>query len=203
MRNSIFKLQEPFGMLQIFLESGPRLNTNTVFLGMEISMLQIKRSRDIYNMGIPIQGIFILRRPLGACIKTLNHYNDFIWASKCIQAQKIRLFRQKLKANNKLSTKVCMLGSLRGESPNDRRNPHKGQQCRKPIHGFIMYRSYHMHYNDVIMMAMASQITGVSIVYSSVCSAEAQIKEKLKLRVAGLCDGNSPVTGEYPRTKGQ
>ena len=52
-------------------------------------------------------------------------------------------------------------------------------------------------------MAMASQITGVSIVYSSVCSAEAQIKEKLKLRVTGLCDGNSPVTCEYPRTKGQ
>ena len=27
---------------------------------------------------------------------------------------------------------------------------------------------------------------------------QAQIKEKSKLRVTGLCEGNSPVTGEFP-----
>ena len=39
------------------------------------------------------------------------------------------------------------------------------------------------------MSAIAFQITGVWIVYSTVRS-----KETPKLHVAGLCDGNSPVT---------
>ena len=43
------------------------------------------------------------------------------------------------------------------------------------------------------MGVMASQITVVSIVYSTVCWS--------KLRVTGLCDGNSPVTGEFPSQK--
>ena len=53
------------------------------------------------------------------------------------------------------------------------------------------------HYNDVIMSVIASQITGVSIVYSAVCSG-ADKKKTSKLRVTGLCAGNSPVTGEFP-----
>ena len=51
--------------------------------------------------------------------------------------------------------------------------------------------------SDVMMSAMASQITGVSIIYSTVCSG-AELKKKSKLRVTGLCAGNSPVTGEFP-----
>ena len=50
------------------------------------------------------------------------------------------------------------------------------------------------HYSDVILSAMASQITGVSIVYSTVCSGPDQ-KKTSKLRVTGVCEGNSPVTG--------
>ena len=49
-----------------------------------------------------------------------------------------------------------------------------------------------IYYSDVIMSAMASQITGLSIVYPTVCSGADQ------LRVTGLCDGNSRVTGEFP-----
>ena len=41
------------------------------------------------------------------------------------------------------------------------------------------------------MSAMASQITSLTIVYS-------QIKGASNLRVTGLCEGNSPVTGEFP-----
>ena len=49
------------------------------------------------------------------------------------------------------------------------------------------------------MRAMASQITGGSIVYSTVGSGEDQILKKTsKLRVTGLCAGNSPVAGEFP-----
>ena len=47
------------------------------------------------------------------------------------------------------------------------------------------------HYRDVIMSTMASQITGVSIVCSAVCSGTDK-KKTSKLRVTVLCVGNSP-----------
>ena len=47
------------------------------------------------------------------------------------------------------------------------------------------------HYGDVIMSAMASQITSLTVVCSNA-------NETPKLRVTGLCTGNSPVTGEFP-----
>ena len=50
---------------------------------------------------------------------------------------------------------------------------------------------------DVIMGAMASQITSLTSVYSIAYSAPDQRKTS-KLRVTGLCAGNSPVTGEFP-----
>ena len=43
------------------------------------------------------------------------------------------------------------------------------------------------HYIDVIMTTMASQITSLTVVYSTVKS-----KKTSKLRVTGLCVGNSP-----------
>ena len=45
------------------------------------------------------------------------------------------------------------------------------------------------------MSAMASQITSLTIVYSTVYSGA-------DLRVTGLCPGNSPVTGEFPVQRG-
>ena len=53
-----------------------------------------------------------------------------------------------------------------------------------------------VHYCDVIMGAVASQITNLAIVYSSV-SFSHRAKKTSKLRVTGLCVGNSPVTGEF------
>ena len=47
------------------------------------------------------------------------------------------------------------------------------------------------------MGAMASQITSLTIVYSTIYSG-ADKKNPSKLRVTGLCEGNSPVTGEFP-----
>ena len=46
------------------------------------------------------------------------------------------------------------------------------------------------------MGSIASQITSLTIVYSAIFWAET--KEKSKLRITGLCAGNSPVTGEFP-----
>ena len=53
------------------------------------------------------------------------------------------------------------------------------------------------HYDDVIMSAIASQITSLKIVYSTIYSDVDQRKTS-KIRVTGLCVGNSPVTGEFP-----
>ena len=52
-------------------------------------------------------------------------------------------------------------------------------------------------YNDVIMGAMASQITSLTIVCSAVYSMR-RSKKTSKLRVTGPLCGNSPVTGEFP-----
>ena len=49
-----------------------------------------------------------------------------------------------------------------------------------------------LNYSGVIMSTMASRITGISIVHSTVCSGADQIKHQ---GVIGLCEGNTPVTG--------
>ena len=51
------------------------------------------------------------------------------------------------------------------------------------------------HYSDVIMTTIASQITSLTIVYSTVYSGRS--KKTSKLRATGLCMGNSPGTGEF------
>ena len=63
----------------------------------------------------------------------------------------------------------------------------------------VMYQASNWcnHFGDFIMGSMASQITRVSIIYSTVCWGSDQ-RKKSKLSVTGLCDGNSPVTGEFP-----
>ena len=47
------------------------------------------------------------------------------------------------------------------------------------------------------MSVIASQITSLTIVYSTVYSRR-RLKKTSKLRVIGLCVGNSPVAGEFP-----
>ena len=51
---------------------------------------------------------------------------------------------------------------------------------------FLEHRLVSWHYNDVIMSAMASQITSLTIVYSSVYS-DADQRRTSKLRVTSLC----------------
>ena len=55
-----------------------------------------------------------------------------------------------------------------------------------------------IHCSDVIMSTMASQITSLTIVYSTVYSGADQSKTTSNLSVTGLCAGDSPVTGEFP-----
>ena len=61
----------------------------------------------------------------------------------------------------------------------------------------ISILQWNFHYNDVTMSAMASQITSFTIVYSTV-KFRRRSKKTSKLRVTGLCAGNSPVTAELP-----
>ena len=56
---------------------------------------------------------------------------------------------------------------------------------------------YKTHYGDVMMGAIASQITSLTIVYSTVLFRR-KSKKTSKLRLTGLCAGNSPGTGEFP-----
>ena len=57
-----------------------------------------------------------------------------------------------------------------------------------------------VYYSVVIIGAMASQITSLTIVYSTVYSGADQRRSSKtsKLRVTGLCEGNSPVTRNSP-----
>ena len=54
-----------------------------------------------------------------------------------------------------------------------------------------------VHYNEVIMSEMAPQIISLTIVNSTVYSRR-RSKKTSKSRVTGLCEGNSPVIGEFP-----
>ena len=56
------------------------------------------------------------------------------------------------------------------------------------------------NYSGVIMGTMASQITSLTIIYSSVYS-RLRSKKTSKLRVTGPCAGISLVTGEFPAQK--
>ena len=71
-----------------------------------------------------------------------------------------------------------------------------------PLLRSYLHKKYSMlhtslHYNDVIMSAMASQITSLAIVYPTIYTG-ADKKKTSKLRVTGLSAGNSPVTGKFP-----
>ena len=55
-----------------------------------------------------------------------------------------------------------------------------------------------IYYNDVIMRAMASEITSLTIVYYSSVYTGADKKKQSEHRVTDLCVGNSPMSGEFP-----
>ena len=59
------------------------------------------------------------------------------------------------------------------------------------IHRILELLTEGRHYGDVIMGAIASQMTSLTIVYSTTYFRRS--KKASKLRVTGLCVGNSPV----------
>ena len=65
---------------------------------------------------------------------------------------------------------------------------------RSPITGHLIAKKI-KHYSDVIMSAMASQITGVHCLLNRLFRRRS--KRTSKFSVTGLCAGNSPMTGEF------
>ena len=61
----------------------------------------------------------------------------------------------------------------------------------------IIDAEFWTHHNDVIMSSMATLITSLTIVSSIIYSMH-RSKNISKLHVTGLCEGNSPVTSEFP-----
>ena len=123
------------------------------------------------------------------------------------------------------SNKISKLRLCAGNSPGPVNSPPKGSVTRKmfPFDDVIMNdfdssvdlsassaviyatkcllnimcsRISYTHYSDVIMSAMASQITSLKIAYSTVYSEED--KKTSKLRATGLCAGNSLMACELP-----
>ena len=91
---------------------------------------------------------------------------------------------------------VCMLFSHCSKLSPSLSQQYIYKQC-KYIHetiNLVVLRP--IHYGDVIMGAIAFQITSFTIVYSAVYSDASQ--KTSKLLITGLCAGTSPGTGELP-----
>ena len=73
--------------------------------------------------------------------------------------------------------------------------PQQNMQSAKRMYNLwdILYMKQGLRYNDVIMSATASQITGVSI-YLLNCLFRQRSKKTPKLRITGLCVENSPAS---------
>ena len=66
----------------------------------------------------------------------------------------------------------------------------------KGVHLTIAFGVQRYHYCDVIIGPTASQITSTTSVLNRLFGHRS--KKTSKLRVTGLCVGNSPETGEFP-----
>ena len=88
---------------------------------------------------------------------------------------------------------MILLGPLimKTVSPLD---PHSLMARRNPD---LIVEKWCKHYTDVIMGAIASQITSLTIVYPTVFFRR-RSKKTSKLRVTGLCERSSPVTVNSP-----
>ena len=71
------------------------------------------------------------------------------------------------------------------------------------VHRYVLGEEFRLNHNsDAIMSVIATQITSISVLYSTVCSGAR--KKTSKLCDTGLCEGNPQVTPKWiPLTKGQ
>ena len=72
-----------------------------------------------------------------------------------------------------------------------------GEWARQTQTKMLPQNGWKKHYHDPIMSAMASQITSLTIIYSTVYSRRRK-KKTSNLGITGLCEGNSPLAVEFP-----
>ena len=115
------------------------------------------------------------------------------------QWQLDRLFNSWSMPISKETTKPASLALCKGNHRWPVDYPHKGPVTWKtfPCHGAIMHSPH--HYTDAIMSAMASGVSNHQPHDCLLnCLLRLRSKETSRLRVTGLCVGNSPVTSEFP-----
>ena len=79
-------------------------------------------------------------------------------------------------STSKSSISMLVISTVKGKRGHDRFPPVKKTRSRKFPFNFRYTYLTVAHYSDVIMSAMASQVNGVSIVHSTVCSGADQRK---------------------------
>ena len=93
-----------------------------------------------------------------------------------------------LKSRTGVLVKMSIFLGKKNIGPRETRTPNRRihAECSKHLRcrGKTFLISNVLHYSDVIMSAMASQITGVSIVYSIVCSCADQRKHQSSASLA-------------------
>ena len=117
------------------------------------------------------------------CFKVFSH-RPFQWSNLVSKTCEIS-DRQRNLAERKSDFKV-------GNSPADYTTASADTLMPKLSH----HRGRVTHYNDVIMGTIASQITSLTCLLNGLFRRRS--KKTSKLRVTGLCAGNSPGTGEFP-----
>ena len=128
------------------------------------------------------------------CYTEYNTIRPKHWISWHLKSLATTWFVQQLvQTNNKENTRASHYWSfVRGfhlwlvDLPHEEPVVAKAISCHNAI----------IHYNDIIMSAMVSQITTLTIVYSTVCS-RCRSKKTSKLRITGLCAKNLPMTSEF------
>ena len=73
----------------------------------------------------------------------------------------------------------------------------KSSLCQQTVECDMGSGNHITHYSDVIMSALASQITGISIVYSAVCLGADQKKHQSSVSLA-FREGNPLLTSGFP-----
>ena len=142
-----------------------------------------------------------------------RHYNDVIMSGMASQITSLTIVYSGVYSGvyQRKHQSSASLAFVRGIHRWPMNSPHKGPVTRK-VFSFddgIMAKLarlchechindllHNIHYSDVIMDAVASQITDVSNICWTVCSGRST--KTSRLRATFLCEGNLPVTDGFP-----
>ena len=134
-----------------------------------------------------------------------KHYSDVIKSTMTSQITSVSIICSTgcTGADQRKHQSSASLAFVRGIHLSQADSPHKGPVTRKmfPCDDFIMICSFDIHYADVIMTKMASQITSLTVVYSTVYSDADQIKHQSSASLAFVWGIHRDRW--IPRTKGQ